>query len=238
MPLKDTPFEIPYGYCQCGCGHKTPIAERTHSNRGVVKGQPRKFLPNHNFRAHPIPATWDEDRGCFRVLLNSQTHPGLYALVDECDREMVERYTWHPIVSKKPKHTNIYAERRLPRGGESRGLMMHVEIMQPRDGQQVDHINGDGLDNRRSNLRIATQSQNNANRRISHRNSSGFKGVSWAKRERRWCASIKIGGKSRGIGYFRDREEAARAYDARALELFGEFALTNEALGLFDREAE
>jgi hypothetical protein len=91
----------------------------------------------------------------------------------------------------------------------------------------VDHKNGDGLDNTRANLRPATPGQNVANQRISRRNTSGFKGVNLHKFSGLWRASIGFRGKSRHLGYFHSPEDAARAYDAAAADLFGEFARPN-----------
>jgi len=89
----------------------------------------------------------------------------------------------------------------------------------------VDHRNGNGLDNRRANLRPATKSQNGANRLIAASNKSGFKGVDLKKG--RWRAQIKVVGSKIHLGYFDLAEEAARAYDMAAIEAFGEFATLN-----------
>jgi hypothetical protein len=88
----------------------------------------------------------------------------------------------------------------------------------------LDHINGIKHDNRIENLREATRSQNGANRGKEARNTSGFKGVSWYKQNKRWMAHIKFNGKCLCLGYFDDPEEAHHAYKMKALELFGDFA--------------
>jgi len=113
---------------------------------------------------------------------------------------------------------------------------MHDLIMGTRPGEQIDHKSGDGLDNRRSNLRPTTNALNQANRRRVQ-SKSGFKGVSWdsTKRERPWRAHITIDGRMKFLGAFATPEEAARSYDVAARALFGEFAATNEDLGLLAR---
>ena len=100
----------------------------------------------------------------------------------------------------------------------------------------IDHINGDGSDNKIDNMRLATPSQNNQNKKLAINNKSGYKGVSFYNRLKKWKSSIEIeidsNRKCITIGHFQTPEEAARAYDKKAIELFGEFALTNEKLGL------
>lgn len=91
----------------------------------------------------------------------------------------------------------------------------------------VDHINQDKLDNRKCNLRSATNSQNQWNQSKPKNNTSGYKGVYWDKQRQKWRAQIKINGRRRFLGYFDDILDAARSYDKAALELFGDFAVLN-----------
>lgn len=114
--------------------------------------------------------------------------------------------------------------------GQRRGkiIYMHREIMRAPSGLDVDHINGNGLDNRRGNLRLATRKQNTRSQNgLYANNTSGFIGVSFSKSNEKWEARISPNGKSIIIGYFDDKEEAARARDKAALEHFGEFASLN-----------
>ena len=95
------------------------------------------------------------------------------------------------------------------------------------NGELAEHENCITLDNRRFNLRVASGSQNQANRPASKRSTSGYKGVSWYRNRDKWQASIQKNGKKTNLGYFSDKVEAARAYDKAALEMFGEFARLN-----------
>lgn len=109
---------------------------------------------------------------------------------------------------------------------DGRTVYLHRLIMgePPND---VDHRNGDGLDNRRCNLRSTTHALNLANQRPQVGRSSRFKGVSWYRSRARWESYIKVDGKKRRIGYFADEIDAARAYNEAALEAWGEFARLN-----------
>lgn len=104
---------------------------------------------------------------------------------------------------------------------------MHREIAMPDPALQVDHVNGDTLDNRRENLRCATKDQNQQNRRKTGRASSQWKGVWRHHQNETWCAEIKVNKEKIGLGSFKSEEAAARAYDAAARRWFGEFARLN-----------
>jgi hypothetical protein len=150
---------------------------------------------------------------------------GKVALVDDEDYERFGHLKWHCVVSTE---NNMRAVRRV----NSAAIMLHREIMGATKGQLVDHKNGDGLDNRRENLRFATRLENSQNRRMSKNNTSGFKGVTFDKKGRRhWRASIgHLYTKKesyRYLGLYFTPLEAAIAYDLAALRIHGEFAFTN-----------
>lgn len=148
---------------------------------------------------------------------------GKVAIVDASDYDMLMQFKWFANKSGR----NWYAARNVPRGdGRQTAVKMHVMLL----GKGVDHKNGDGLDNRRINLRLATQQQNGFNQKPQVGGTSAFKGVAWNKRAKKWMAQIQFNGKHMHIGYFEDELKAATAYDIRARELFGEFAWLN-----FDR---
>jgi len=149
---------------------------------------------------------------------------GLYALVDDADFERLARHRWY---AHKDCYT-YYAVRRVGTRAECKTIAMHREIMNAPDGIIVDHINGNGLDNRRANLRLCTDAENRLNSRVRSDNRLGLKGVSQDNRRYRgWRARIKLHGKAIRLGVFPTPGDAARAYDKAARWLFGQFARTN-----------
>jgi hypothetical protein len=145
---------------------------------------------------------------------------GYEAVIDAADVPLVERQNWYASVEK---HT-VYATRTQRFGTKWRFFRMHRVLMGDPPGMEIDHIDSDGLNNMRSNLRVATHAENQRNSRISPKNSSGFKGVSWHKKNRRWHAQISVDGKKLHLGYFDTPEEAHAAYVAASERLHGEFA--------------
>jgi hypothetical protein len=151
---------------------------------------------------------------------------GMVALVDDEDYDLVSRFKWHATRSGR----NYYARHRYlvcHRKGPNVQLWIHRLIIKARRWQVVDHINGDTLDNRRCNLRICTATQNTKNRKPSSNNTSGFKGVTFHKRMNRYQSYITADKKLIHLGTFPDPISAARAYDAAARRLHGEFARLN-----------
>lgn len=136
---------------------------------------------------------------------------GLVALVDDADFETVNQFKWHTVTYKR----NHYAQREIRINGRRTTLHLHTALMQPPHGFQVDHINGNGLDNRRCNMRIVSNQQNSFNHTKKKLGcTSQYRGVFWATRNGRWLARITINGKGKHLGSFDCEEEAARAYDA------------------------
>lgn len=151
---------------------------------------------------------------------------GRVILVDDADFVFVSQYNWTTV---KYKHT-FYAIRNIFRGHKViRHVFMHRELLglHPGDGVKIDHEDGNGLNNQRYNLRHATGTQNNANRRKGTGTTSRFKGVYLDKRRRTWQAEIKIGRRKQYLGSFSDETQAALAYNAAAKQLFGDFAKLN-----------
>ena len=154
---------------------------------------------------------------------------GMVALVDDEDYEEVMRYRW---IYHRPRHsktgyaqTTVHLER--GRGGRSKTPRMHQLIYGPvPDGMTVDHRDGNGLNNRRSNLRLASRAEQARNRRPRAASATGFKGV-FPSTPNRWIARIGWEGRRLNLGTFSSPEEAACAYDAKARELCGDFAYVN-----------
>lgn len=160
-----------------------------------------------------------------------------FAKISPQDAELIIRHRWTVQSSvkaiyfaksqKREQRYTHYAHARTQRDGKLVRVSMHRLIMNPPDGVFVDHINGDGLDNRRENLRLVTRQQNMANSRKRHVGQSKYKGVSQARNSPRWRACIVVNKKQIHIGTFDDELDAARAYDRKAVELYGEHAFTN-----------
>jgi len=148
---------------------------------------------------------------------------GKFALVDDEDFEWLSKWKWH---ARNKKHT-FYAQRCTWFNKRTKSVQMHRAILGLTDPKiQGDHINGNGFDNRRSNLRRCTNSQNRQN--LLHcRGKSKYKGVYWHVKGKKWIAKIHLNKKSMHIGSYDSERKAAIAYDKKALELFGEFAKPN-----------
>lgn len=155
---------------------------------------------------------------------------GYVTLVSQEDAEFVGRWSWSTLALPDGK---LRAVRRENRRGKGAFYYLHREILGAPDGMVVDHRNADGLDNRRSNIRICTPAQNARNQRVQRRPKSvGLKGVYHDRERDRWQAYITVAGKRKMIGRFRTAVEAAMAYDRMAIEMHGDFARTNASLGL------
>ena len=147
---------------------------------------------------------------------------GLFALVDDADFEWLNQWKWHAQKYSR----KCYAVRHDP-ADHAKVIIMHRLIMDAPDGLQVDHINHDGVDNRRSNLRLCTRSQNAMNERPQRNRSSRFRGVSLFKRNGKWRARIRVSGELLWLGNWELEKDAARAYNEAAKKHFGEFAFLN-----------
>ena len=144
---------------------------------------------------------------------------GYEAVIDVADMPLVDGFSWCATVSPSG---NVYAIRRIGR----QAVWMHRIIMGEPAGLDVDHRDSNGLNNRRGNLRTATDAQNNQNARKSKNNTSGYKGVAPCKQTGRWEAYIGVNGKKKRLGRFRTPEAAHAAYVEASARLHGDFGRT------------
>jgi hypothetical protein len=149
---------------------------------------------------------------------------GKVAVIDAEDSDRVLSMKWYAI---RAKNNRWYAMCAASKATNGRQILLHRFIMAPPDGSFIDHIDRDGLNCVRSNLRICTNSQNRMNSKVRATNTSGFKGASFHKRIGKWHGQIRMNSRTRSLGYFETAEEAGRAYDTAAREMFGEFARLN-----------
>lgn len=158
----------------------------------------------------------------------------LYVLVDDEDYEYLNQFQWQD-------NGVGYAKRHLPKvNGKRKDLLMSREIMKATGALQVDHIDRNPLNNQKNNLRLATQTQNHINTNKKPSNTSGYKGVylekycyskngkQYLRKSNPWVAQIKIDKKATRLGSFATPKDAARAYNLKALEVYGEFARLNQ----------
>lgn len=185
-------------------------------------------LDNRRVNLKPIREVLSNDveTGPKRIQLTQ----GKFALVDECDFEYLMRWVWYFGSGPRCGYA-IRSSRKSKHGDDTRtSIYMHKVIMlrkyKIKFSSQVDHKDGNRLNNLRNNLRFATHSQQAMNRKsIGY---SKFKGVSWNTRENKWYSKIKVKGVSKHIGCFDNPVEVAKAYNPAAIEYFGEFAKLND----------
>lgn len=145
-----------------------------------------------------------------------KTNKGQDILVDNVDFDLASKYKWYI-------DTNGYAARSTHPGK----MYLHRYILNPTGNIHIDHINGNTLDNRRCNIRLITHSGNMKNRKRPKNNKTGYKGVSLSKSKEKCCVYVTVNSKHIYLGTFLTAIEAAKVYDQKAKEFYGEFARTN-----------
>lgn len=148
---------------------------------------------------------------------------GYEAVIDATDADLAD-FQWY--AAGQVERNNVYAARTKP-GTKNKPIRMHVLVMSRiikralNKGEEVDHVDGNHFNNRRSNLRLATRTENMTNQKLHYNSTSGFKGVT--RLRYRWVAQIQIQGKKRHLGVFDTPEEAHQAYCEAGRKYFGEF---------------
>lgn len=160
------------------------------------------------------------------LVIHSKKYGDFTVYFDEQDAELVLSCKWQ--IYKQPDRTGIYAITGSKRKEGRQNLSMHRMIMGNPPGMEVDHRDGNGLNNRRNNLRICTRRQNAKNLPVNCKSTTGFKGVSFRKDANLYEAHITTNRKRRRIGYFCYAIDAAKAYNEAALKEHGEFARLNK----------
>lgn len=157
--------------------------------------------------------------------IKSKTHGEFIVLIDDEDYDKIKNFKWGIKLNKFPDRFYVISHD-YTEGNKI--IHLHRQIMNCPDNFVVDHINHNVLDNRKSNLRICTLSENSKNRKLSKNSSSGFKGVCWDKNSKKWKAYISMDLKPIYIGLFDEKILAAIAYNDAALKYHGEFSCLNK----------
>jgi hypothetical protein len=156
-------------------------------------------------------------------IITSPKYGSFVLQFDEMDSDKVGNHKWTPFKCGKV----FYAVRRAPLNGKKRLILLHKEIMPCPTNKEIDHEDGNGMNNTRNNLRIVNRSQNSMNKGKHRDNTSGFKGVYFHKLMRRWHVEIMVGGKKIHGGYHDTPALGAIEYNHLALKHHGEFAKLN-----------
>ncbi len=176
-------------------------------------------LESDSWPRHDLPVYTDAYGDYCKIPLTKSQ----FAKVDPEDYIWLSQFRWHCKVNKNA----VYAVRTVKEGSGWKRIFLHRLLMDTPEGKVCDHLNHDGLDDRKDNLRNCTIAENNANRRRLADGSSQYIGVSWDKRRKIWTAHIKMNGEDKYLGSFEVEEAAARAYDAAAWAHHGVFANLN-----------
>lgn len=156
------------------------------------------------------------------IKLGGKRASGKVALVDDEDYDRLSKYNWWC-------NSDGYAIRIEYEGRKyKRQIFMHREILQPSEGKQIDHINRNKIDNRRCNLREVTPSQNQMNRGLLSNNKTGYKGVTYDRDSKKFRAFVTKDGCQMHLGFYETPEDAAKAYNVKAEELYGDIAVLND----------
>lgn len=213
---------IPFGYCHCGCGGKTPISKQTYKKKKLIKGQPCWFIRSHGRRIRPlieVAKPFKIDGVYCRLIPLTQ---GQWAIIDASDYDWLMQWKWCALWNKYTR--SYYAIRADWFDRKNHIVKMHRAILGLDYGERTlaDHKNGITLDNRRANLRRASYSQNVMNGKIRSNNASGFTGV--YLRGLRYQVYITVNYKKIFVGSSRSFEEARQMRIVAEREYHKDFA--------------
>lgn len=187
-----------YWICKCECGNETIVA-----SSNLTKGRTKTCCKNYFYKENDY--------------MIGKTHNNKIFIFDILDYCEVSKYTWYI-------DGNNYVRTKI----SNKDMPLHNFIMKPNKNEIVDHINHNTLDNRKSELRICKKQENEFNCRKQANCSSKYKGVCWDKNKNKWISSIGYNNKLIHLGRYNNEIDAARAYNGKAKELFGEFAYLND----------
>lgn len=153
------------------------------------------------------------------MLINSPKYGKFYAKIDLNDVDKCREYRWHIRKCNKQNYDCFY----VGTIANGKTILLHRFILNDPHGKDVDHINRNGLDNRRNNLRTCNDSTNRMNTKLYISNSSGHKGVCWSKKQNKWIAYIAIDWKHKTLGYFEDLNDAIRCREEAEIKYFGSY---------------
>ena len=223
----DPNCEVPRGFCHCRCGKLTNIPKKSNASCGYVRGVPTKYMWGHQGRIRPTieeAVPFKIDGVYCRLIALTQ---GFYAIVWESDYKRLMQWKWFAHRSSHGKRKWYAYRNEITSDGTQFLMSMHRDVIGLTYGDElnVDHIDSDAtLDNRRSNLRIATTAENGMNRYEPSNNTSGQKGVTWVKRICKWQAQIWANGQHYYLGVFDLFSDAQQAYLDAVKRLHREFA--------------
>lgn len=151
---------------------------------------------------------------------------GMVALVDDEDYIFLAQWKW-AYKDKGHRNTGYAVRGKSMPNGRYKVFAMHRVIMDALITHEIDHINGNGLDNRKENLRIATKAQNQMHKQLQRNNTSGYKGVYYSEKKGKWRSAIGYNNKGYKLGWYKTKEAAAEAYNRAAVKHHGAFAILN-----------
>ncbi len=196
--------------------YATGVIKDTEASQVSSRTQPVRSGSN-------LVGFFSKDSPMKQIDISTTKYPNTFTLIDDADYDWLSGYDWHVTNHKK----NWYVQTNIKANGKKTILRMHRLIMNAQEGEEVDHRNGNGLHNYRSNLRMCNHSQNAQNKKPLKGYTSRYKGVFLPKKSKRWVAQIMKDYKNIHIGTFQSEIEAAKTYDRAAIKLFGEFARPN-----------